>query len=36
MDIREMGWKDMGWIAVTQDREKCQDVVNTVMNIWVP
>jgi hypothetical protein len=36
MDLREIGWKDMNWIHLAQDRDQWQAVVNTVMKLWVP
>jgi hypothetical protein len=35
MDLREIGWSDMAWIRVVQDRDKCWALVNTVMNLRV-
>jgi hypothetical protein len=35
MDLRKMGWGDMDWIALTQDREQWRALVNTVMNLQV-
>jgi hypothetical protein len=36
MDIREVGWKDMNWIDLAQDRDRWWAVVNAVMNLRVP
>jgi hypothetical protein len=36
MDLREIGWVDMGWIALLQGRNQWRALVNTVMNIFVP
>jgi hypothetical protein len=36
MDLREIGWGGMDWIDVTQDRDHCRALVNTVMNLRVP
>jgi hypothetical protein len=36
MDLREMGWEDMYWIDVAQDRDQWRALVNTVMNLPVP
>jgi hypothetical protein len=33
MDLKEIGTECMGWICVTQDRDKWWAVVNTVMNL---
>jgi hypothetical protein len=36
MDLREIGWDGMSWIDLTEDREQCMALVNTVMNLRVP
>jgi hypothetical protein len=36
MDIREVGWEDMNWIELAQDRDRWQALVNAVMNLGVP
>jgi hypothetical protein len=36
MDVREIGWKGVDWIHLTEDRDQLQAVVNTVMNLRVP
>jgi hypothetical protein len=36
IDLREMGWDGMDGIDLAQDRDKWRDLVNTVMNLWVP
>jgi hypothetical protein len=36
MDLREIGWGDMNWIDVAQDKYWWRAFVNTVMNLWVP
>jgi hypothetical protein len=36
MDIREIGWCDVDWIDLAQDRDQWRAVVNTVMNLRVP
>jgi hypothetical protein len=36
IDLREIGWGDMEWIDLAQDRDQWRDVVNTVMNLRVP
>jgi hypothetical protein len=36
MDIREVGWEDMNWIELAQDRDRWQALVNAVMNLQVP
>ena len=36
MDLQEVGWMDMDWTDLAQDRDKWQALVNVVMNIRVP
>jgi hypothetical protein len=36
MDLREIGWGVMDWIALAQDRDQWRALVNTVMNFGVP
>jgi hypothetical protein len=36
MDLREIGWDCMDWIALAQDRDQWRAFVNTVMNLRVP
>jgi hypothetical protein len=36
MDIRELGWSDMDWINVAQDRDRWWALVNTAMKLRVP
>jgi hypothetical protein len=36
MDLREIGWGDMDWIDLAQDRHQWRALVNTVMNLRVP
>jgi hypothetical protein len=35
MGSREIGWDDMDWIDLTQDRDQWRALVNMVMNLWV-
>jgi hypothetical protein len=35
MDLTEIGWADMEWIHLAQDRDWWWAVVNMVMNLWV-
>jgi hypothetical protein len=32
MDLREIGWGDMDWIDLAQDREQWRFLMNTVIN----
>jgi hypothetical protein len=36
MDLREMGFGDMDWIHLAQDRDRWRALVYTVMNLRVP
>jgi hypothetical protein len=36
MDLREIGWGDMGWIDLAQDRDQWKALVNMAMNLQVP
>jgi hypothetical protein len=36
MDLREIGWSDMDWIDLAQDRDQWRILVNTIMNFRVP
>jgi hypothetical protein len=36
MDLGEIGFGDVDWILLAQDRDRWQAVVNTVMNLRVP
>jgi hypothetical protein len=33
MDLREIGWDDMDWIDLAQDRDQWRALVNKVMNL---
>jgi hypothetical protein len=35
MDITEIGWNNMDWINLAQDRDQWRALVNMVMNIRV-
>jgi hypothetical protein len=35
MDLREIGWGDIDWIDLAQDRDQWRALVNTVMNLRV-
>jgi hypothetical protein len=34
--VKNIGWGDIDWIDLAQDRDQWRAVVNTVMNLWVP
>jgi hypothetical protein len=34
MVLTEIGWGDVGWVQLAQDRGQWQAVVNAVMNLW--
>jgi hypothetical protein len=34
--LKADGWLGMDWADLAQERDKCQDVVNTAMNFQVP
>jgi hypothetical protein len=36
MDLREIGWGSMDWIDLAKDRDQCEALVNTVINLRVP
>jgi hypothetical protein len=36
MNLGEMGWGDVDWIGVAQDRNRWRAVVNSVLNLRVP
>jgi hypothetical protein len=36
MGLREIGWDNMYWIDMAQNREQWKALVNTVMNLRVP
>jgi hypothetical protein len=36
MDLVEVGWGDVDWIGLAQDRDKWKALVNGVMNLLVP
>jgi hypothetical protein len=36
MDLVEVGWGDMDWIGLTQDRDRWRTLVNSVLNLQVP
>jgi hypothetical protein len=36
MDLGEVGWDDVDWIGLAQDRNRWRAVVNSVLNLRVP
>jgi hypothetical protein len=36
MDLGEVGWGDVDWIGLAQDRNRWRALVNAVMNLRVP
>jgi hypothetical protein len=36
MDLQEVGWGDMDWIDMAQDRYRWRALVNAVMDLRVP
>jgi hypothetical protein len=36
MDLMEVGWKDVDWIHIAEDRDQWRAVVNNLMNLHVP
>jgi hypothetical protein len=36
MDLGEVGWSDVDWIGLAQDRDRRRALVNSVLNLRVP
>jgi hypothetical protein len=36
IDLREIGWEDVHWVDLAQDRDQWMALMNTVMNLRVP
>jgi hypothetical protein len=36
MDLVEMGWGDVDWIGLDQDRDRWRALVNSILNLRVP
>jgi hypothetical protein len=36
MNLVEVGWGDVDWIGLAQDRERWRALVNSVLNLLVP
>jgi hypothetical protein len=36
MDLVDVGWGDVDWNGLAQDRDRCRALVNMILNLWVP
>jgi hypothetical protein len=36
MDLREIGWDEVDWTNMAQDRDQWRALVNMVLDLWVP
>jgi hypothetical protein len=36
MALVEVGWGDVDWVDLAQDRDRWRALVNSVFNLWVP
>jgi hypothetical protein len=36
LDLREVGWGDVDWTGLTQDKKRWRALVNSVLNLLVP
>jgi hypothetical protein len=36
MDLREIGWDEVDWMDMAQDRDQWRALVNTALNLLVP
>jgi hypothetical protein len=36
MDLKEIGWGDMDWFHLVQDRDRWRAITNTALNLKVP
>jgi hypothetical protein len=36
LDLREIGWDEVDWIDMAQDRDLWRALVNTVLNLRIP
>jgi hypothetical protein len=36
LDLVEVGWSDVGWIGLAQDRNRWRALVNSILNFRVP
>jgi hypothetical protein len=35
-DLGEVGWGDVDWIGLAQNRNRWRALVNSVLNLWAP
>jgi hypothetical protein len=36
MDHKETEWEGADWTHLAEDGDQWRDIVNTVMNVWIP
>jgi hypothetical protein len=36
MDLEDVGWGDVDWIGLAQDRDRWRTLVNSALNLQVP
>jgi hypothetical protein len=36
INLVEVGWGDVDWIGLAQDRDRWRALVKSVLNLWVP
>jgi hypothetical protein len=36
IDLVEVGWGDVDWIGLAEDRDRWRALVNSELNLWVP
>jgi hypothetical protein len=36
MDLGAVGWGDVDWIDLSQEKDRLRALVNLVLNLWVP
>jgi hypothetical protein len=36
MNLGEVGWGDVDWIGLANDRNRWRALVNSILNLWVP
>jgi hypothetical protein len=32
----DLGWGDVDWIGLAQNKDRCSPLVNSILNLWVP